>query len=646
MKNSLLRSGLQVLFVFAMILWVNGESWGEIPDSDCLECHADEELEAEDGRRMYVAAETLSASVHEGYACTECHSDIAEVPHEEELAPVACQTCHEESQAEYRSGVHGAAERRGDPDAPSCADCHGSHGIRGADDSASMVHPKNQPETCARCHADPKLVKRHPITVSAPVAAYKQSGHYRALTEPGSSSAPTCSNCHGTHDLKPSRDPLSPIHWQNVPATCGKCHDGILEVFQESVHGVASAAGEREAPVCTDCHGEHEIRGPKDPKSSVYPSHISKTTCVWCHESARIVSKYNLPSHRLSTYLDSYHGLADRAGSSVVANCASCHGIHDIRPSEDPRSSIHVGNLPETCGKCHPGVGENVALGSVHVDGGREDGGSRFVYLVTQFYIMLIVSTIGGMLVHNGFDFARKFRATRLPDGDEYLRFTVVERLQHATMAISFIVLAYSGFSLKFPAAWWTAPFVWLGYGEEGRRLIHRIAAVAMVAVCLYHIGYLTLSRRGRRGLVDMFPRLGDVRDAVQMMRYYLGLSASHPHFARFSYIEKAEYWALAWGSVIMTVTGFSLWFENLSLQFMPKWGLDVATAIHYYEAWLAVLAIVVWHFYWVIFNPKMYPMSLVWLTGRMSEEAMAEEHPLELEEIRRRSAENGSDEE
>ena len=95
-----------------------------------------------------------------------------------------------------------------------------------------------------------------------------------------------------------------------------------------------------------------------------------------------------------------------------------------------------------------------------------------------------------------------------------------------------------------------------------------------------------------------------------------------------------------------MTVTGSALWFENLSLRLIPKWGLDVATAIHYYEAWLAVLAIVVWHFYWVIFNPKMYPMSLVWLTGRMSEEAMAEEHPLELEELQRRSAEDGPNEE
>ena len=85
-----------------------------------------------------------------------------------------------------------------------------------------------------------------------------------------------------------------------------------------------------------------------------------------------------------------------------------------------------------------------------------------------------------------------------------------------------------------------------------------------------------------------------------------------------------------------MSATGFLLWFENTALRFIPKWGLDVATVVHYYEAWLAALAIGVWHFYWVIFNPKFYPMSLVWLNGRMSEEAMAEEHPLELDELLR----------
>ena len=119
------------------------------------------------------------------------------------------------------------------------------------------------------------------------------------------------------------------------------------------------------------------------------------------------------------------------------------------------------------------------------------------------------------------------------------------------------------------------------------------------------------------------------------MAGYYLGRRPDRPAYDRFGYVEKLEYWALVWGSAVMTVTGFALWFENQSLSVVPLWGLDLATVIHYYEAWLATLAIVVWHFYWVIFNPEVYPMSLVWLDGRLSAEAMEHEHPRELERLR-----------
>ena len=257
------------------------------------------------------------------------------------------------------------------------------------------------------------------------------------------------------------------------------------------------------------------------------------------------------------------------------------------------------------------------------------------VYYVRQFYILLIVGTIGLMALHNAFDFFKKFGSERLPYGREYLRFSLNERIQHGTIALSFMALVYTGFALKFPEAWWAVPLTWVEAGEEGRRLVHRIAAVAMVGVCVYHLLSVVLTRRGREQMGAMRPLLKDVRDAVQMLRYYLGMSSQPAAYARFSYVEKLEYWALVWGILVMTLTGFALWFENISLRFVPKWGLDVATVIHYYEAWLATLAIVVWHFYWVMFNPQIYPMSLVWLTGRMSKEAMEEEHPLELEEMR-----------
>ena len=611
--------------------------WGtlhaQISDSDCLECHSDPDLTNATGRAMVVHPTEIAQSIHNGLACVDCHTSIVEIPHAEGGLPnVPCQVCHEESQTVFATSAHGLALTGGDTDAPVCADCHGSHGILSSKDLSSSTHRANLAVTCARCHANPKVVQRHPFSVNAPVDAYYKSVHFKALIENGVAQAPSCNDCHNSHGLKRASDPESSIYWRNVPQMCGKCHVEILKTYEASVHGQAAARGDRQSPVCTDCHGEHEIRGPQDPKSSVYPAHVSKATCVWCHESVRVVQKYGLPQSRLNTYLDSYHGLADKAGSVVVANCASCHGVHDIFPSSDPRSTIYAANLPHTCGKCHPGAGENFAIGVIHVDPDDENGSSWAIHFVQRFYLWLIVGTIGFMLLHNGLDFARNFRVRkRLPDGNDFLRFTVGERIQHMTMALSFLVLAYSGFALKFPAAWWAAPFTWMSDPEIGRRMVHRIAAVAMVGVCAFHLGYLLLNTRGRKQLVAMMPRLKDVRDFRQMVQLYLGKGHNHPKFARFSYIEKLEYWALVWGSVVMTVTGFALWFANVSLRFVPKWILDVATVIHYYEAWLAALAIIVWHFYWVIFNPRLYPMSLVWLTGRMSKEAMEEEHPLEL---------------
>jgi cytochrome b subunit of formate dehydrogenase len=155
-----------------------------------------------------------------------------------------------------------------------------------------------------------------------------------------------------------------------------------------------------------------------------------------------------------------------------------------------------------------------------------------------------------------------------------------------------------------------------------------------MLGAAVWHIGYLA-SGRGRRFLVDMFPRYQDVREAVQNMAYLFGVRRERPAFDRFSYIEKAEYWAVVWGTVIMALTGLGLWFETFTLRFVPLWVLDLFTLIHYYEAWLATLAILVWHFYSVIFNPDVYPMNWTWLTGRISDDLLHHEHPREHERLR-----------
>jgi cytochrome b subunit of formate dehydrogenase len=118
------------------------------------------------------------------------------------------------------------------------------------------------------------------------------------------------------------------------------------------------------------------------------------------------------------------------------------------------------------------------------------------------------------------------------------------------------------------------------------------------------------------------------------MVTYNMGLRPTRPRFHRFSYVEKLEYWAVLWGTFVMAGTGFIMWFQSAVLRRWPLVTIDLATVIHYYEAWLATLAILVWHFYSVIFRPDVYPMSWVWLSGKLTGRQMAEEHPEELEEI------------
>jgi cytochrome b subunit of formate dehydrogenase len=413
-----------------------------------------------------------------------------------------------------------------------------------------------------------------------------------------------------------------------VPLTCGHCHDAVSKEFQQSIHGQAIARGNWQAPVCTDCHGIHSIKSHLDPNSPVAPQNLAQATCARCHESMRLSQEFGVAGRRASTYLASYHGLAARLGSPVVANCASCHGVHNILPSSDPRSTINHANLARTCGQCHPGVTEKFAAAHVHVDTPLSaDIGSKAVRWIRHFYVSLIAVVIGGMLLHNFIIWRAKLIARRKLERNLVTRMALHFRLQHTALLTSFIVLVLTGFALKFPDSWFASM---LSLGEQKRHLIHRIAAVVLIGVSIYHLLEAALGSEGRRLVRDLFPTLDDMRGAWQNLRYYLGLTSQKPEFARFSYAEKAEYWALVWGMIVMAVTGVMLWAKVFVGNHLPRWWLDVATAIHFYEAVLATLAIAVWHFYQVFLDPDVYPMNWAWWDGKMPLHHYREEHGLD----------------
>jgi cytochrome b subunit of formate dehydrogenase len=400
-----------------------------------------------------------------------------------------------------------------------------------------------------------------------------------------------------------------------------------MQDYWEGIHGKMVKRGQVDAPVCTTCHGEHGIISPKDPRSPVSDARVAEATCSPCHESEVLNEKYGLPAGRLTSYIDSYHGLKSKAGKAYVANCASCHGSHRILPHTDPTSSIYPANLQTTCGKCHEGITSELAGVSIHETAtGIRSGWPEFF---RDFYIWLIVIVIGLMILHNVADIVRHVKNIRR---EPYVvRMNLNESFQHWVLMLSFIVLVISGFALRFSDASWV---VWIfGWGEgEGflfRGLVHRIAAVVFAFCCVWHFLYL-FGHRGKRTLRDMILAKRDFADIRDNVLFFLGRRDERPRFDRFSYMEKCEYWALVWGGVIMTGTGILLWFDNW---FVDRWGLpkgvlDVVLVVHYYEAWLATLAILVWHGYSTIFSPHVYPMNPAWIGGAMPKKMYMHEHP------------------
>ncbi len=612
---------LVLMLGLVLFLCVTPAFADDYPDADCLDCHGDP-----DGDGPVVDITEFAGSIHEDLSCTDCHTGITELPHEDiEIGPPACADCHDDVADTYVQ--HGLGVVGKSPYVPTCSDCHGSHHILAHDDKDSSVSPRNMPGTCAKCHEDQAFLAKVGIRFKHPVEVYQQGVHGHEL--PGvKASAATCNDCHGTggdaHQILPPGDTKSSINFFNISKTCGQCHETIMKEYEKGIHGQLIAKGDVDAPTCTHCHGEHGILPTNDPRSPVSPFRVAESTCTPCHDSANLNERYELPTGTQTSFVDSYHGLKSQAGDTKVANCASCHGAHLILPSDDKDSSVNPANLAKTCGHCHAGITEETASQTlIHTPLAAGDVGLPSLF--KKIYLILIAVVIGGMFFYCLLDWLRQVRNVLAKQ--QVRRMEVDEVLQHAVLAISFTVLVVTGFALRFYDAWWAH----LIFGYEGgahlRGMIHRIAAGVMVFGAFWHLGYL-MTTKGRVFLRDMAPNLNDVVQAIGMFKYNLGLSNKVPEMRRFCFVEKAEYWALIWGTIAMVLTGASLWFERYIIQYTGKEVIEIFHVVHYYEAWLAFLAILIWHMYGVLFNPHVYPMNPSWINGKMPKEMFEHEHP------------------
>ncbi|MBD3266454.1 hypothetical protein GF373_07265, partial [bacterium] len=529
----------------------------------CSACHqAPHEILSATGSEA-VAMESFHGQILlqgnlEAANCADCHGShsILSATHEEskmhhQNIAETCASCHEEAGEIYGNSIHAKSLEEGEADPASCSSCHAEHHIPNNPDAFPPMANKHIYAMCGQCHFDVALMDRYGLASAEQETLFKGSVHAEEVRA-GNENAPTCVECHGYHEILALRNPESPSNFMNVAYTCGQCHNTEKEQWLESVHGESVFRGHKDAPVCTDCHGEHAILRPEEEESPVSPLNVSKNTCGRCHSSIVINDKYGIASQKVENYFDSYHGLATQHKSQRAANCASCHGVHLILPSDNPRSTVSKERLVETCGKCHPGIGDNVLAAPIHTDLTLRS--EAIQAWVPRIYIVLILLIIGGMIVHNGIIFWALLRQkyAREKNMPTYTRFTTFEVVMHILLTVSFILLAVTGFALTTPNAWWVVMLSYLQMTEEVRAFLHRVGGVVLIGTSIIYGFYMISTRRGRMEFWAFFPKWSDAVHVFQFVGYHLGKRAEPPKFDRYDYTEKMEFWALVWGVIIM----------------------------------------------------------------------------------------------
>jgi nitrate/TMAO reductase-like tetraheme cytochrome c subunit len=370
------------------------------PENDtCLLCHGDPAAVTDKNRHIGLDAAKFGASIHGGFSCVQCHTDLAttaDFPHPEKLKPVDCGSCHADAVTAYNRSIHAAARRlTTSSQAPACADCHSAHEIRPATDPASRTYPLNLPETCARCHGDANVIKQGNIRIGNVAALYKDSIHGQAISKSGLLVAANCTSCHDHHDIRQKTDPEGRVYRATIPSTCGTCHAGVKATFDQSAHGEALAKKNPKAPVCSDCHTAHSIQ--RTDVSSWKLDVIKE--CGTCH------------ADKISTYRDTFHGQVTSLGFVRVATCSDCHTPHNVHPKSDARSTVSSAHVLQTCQQCHPTATAGFAKYDPHAD--KNDKSNPVLYYSARFMKWLLIGTFGFFGLHSVLWFGRSVGGRR-----------------------------------------------------------------------------------------------------------------------------------------------------------------------------------------------------------------------------------------
>ncbi len=624
-------------------------------NADCLACHADRELTMEvagDTVSLYVDEQAYNASEHSGTACAQCHTDVttSRVRACETIeSPADCSICHAGAVGQYDMSTHGTLAASGDPDAPTCLDCHEKHATTDPTLPTSPTFPRNVPDLCAQCHREGEAAARR-IESDVPdiVQSYEMSIHGKGLLESGLVVTATCSDCHSAHGELPPTDSRSTVHDDNVAETCGECHHGIEEAFKTSIHWPGNGNGDpdKERPTCENCHTSHTIS--RTDRSDFRL--LMMDQCGNCH------------TEEAETFFDTFHGKVSRLGDARAAKCYDCHGTHNIHPVTDVRSTLSRRNIVETCSTCHPAANRRFTGYLTHATHHDPD---RYPWLFWAFWSMtaLLLGTLTFALLHSTAWLWRLWRSPQdwsaavgtmvgwrgaaaaapkaATSAKLYRRFTTFQRSLHLIMMISFMTLALTGMALKFSYMAWAQGLskVLAGFATLG--VLHRLGAVTLIIVFLIHLWDARCQKNesGKSwrefvfGPNSMIFNLTDLKEFIQSLRWFLG-RGERPQYGRFTYWEKFDYFAVFWGMFIIGFTGLILWFPEFFTLFLPGQTVNVVTIIHSDEALLAVGFIFTVHFFNTHFRLDKFPMDPVIFTGRVPVEELKRDKPREYEQL------------
>jgi len=609
-----------------------------LSDQSCLNCHENQELTKNvDGveHSLFVSLEDHEASVHQSVTCVKCHNDVD--PRQSRPCATAgqvdCGSCHLNSAEQYDFSGHASARDEGVESAPECKTCHGVHNVKSHKDENSPTFRSAIPVLCGECHRqDGQILETRQLSETDALTDYSQSVHGKSLEKKGLLPSAVCTDCHTAHEVLNHSNPKSSVHSSNIPATCATCHKGIFKQFVNSIHYTTERRTDKKLPSCADCHSSHQI-------SSVHDDaflHEVTHQCGECHESLS------------ETYFETMHGKAYRLGEMDAARCSDCHGSHDVLAVTNPESHVGMNHIVSTCQKCHEDANQRFTGYLTHATHHDQEKYPA-LYYTYWFMSILLISVFSFFGIHTLLwlprSFRQMFQRRKAHDQDlthEYVeRFSLVHRVTHLLVIVSFMSLAITGMMLKFSGMAWAGFLSELIGGVKTAGTIHRLAALVTFGYFILHLTVLFKKKReaGRSWWQFIFDKnammfnLKDIKDFYATIKWFIGLGP-RPAYGRWTYWEKFDYFAVFWGVAVIGLSGLMLWFPEFFTLFLPGWFINIATIIHSDEALLAVGFIFTIHFFNTHLRPEAFPMDKVIFTGLVPLEEFKKDRPQEYAQL------------